>query len=69
MELTTSRTASTETIETATGLVRVRLLRAAMGCLLESEDEKELVAAVGFREEAGCPSAHHCALTQAEGDI
>ena len=29
----------------------VRLLRAAMGCLLEmveSEDEKELVAAVGF---------------------
>jgi len=51
--------------------VGVRLLRATVGCLLEmveSEDEKELVAAVGFREEADCLSTHHYALTQAEGD-
>ena len=30
-------------------------------CLVESEDEKELVATVGFRE-ADCLSTHHYAL-------
>ena len=70
MELTTSRTASTETIETAARLVGVQPLRAAVGCfeMVESEDEEELVAAVGFREEADCFSTHHYALTQAEWD-
>ena len=43
------------------------LLLAAVGCLLEvveSEDEKELVATVGFQEEADCLGY---ALKQAEG--
>jgi hypothetical protein len=35
--------------------------------MVESEDEKELVAPVGFREEADCLSTHHYALTQPEG--
>jgi len=68
VEVTTSRTASTETIETAARLVGVQLLRAAVGCLEMVEDEEELVAAVGFGEEADCLSTHPCALTQAQGD-
>ena len=42
-----------------------------MGCLLEtveSEDEKELVVAMGFREEADRLSTHNYAFMQAEGD-
>ena len=37
-------------------------------CLVESEDEKELVATVGFREEADCLITYHYGLMQAEGD-